>query len=396
MTDYYPLLQRAIAGKDAADREAIYARARSALERQLRGFEPPLTEEAIAAELTAIDAVALRIEGELNPVTEVEAEAQTEPEPAPPEPEAHEPVPLAPPPLPSPIEELRAAEQAVIRPRAPMRSEPKRSGRSLAIFGGIAIVAMVAMGMLAMSRKDTDRSAQDEPPRIAAPTAASGEEGKTEGRLGAGEAAQPPARQAQADPAPRNPPAETRPAQPPAQPQQRPVNAGSRAFVVLEVAGSAPNQFEGKVEWSFLPDPALRGQKSLRARIDFSGSGLKVDLSIARNSEAGLNASHIVMAMFEPGAGVENIREMSAIEWRGRESEPGSVFAGMVVPVQDNVFMIGLDRQEASVQRNLDLLRNQKWLVFEVRLANGRRGAVLAEKGVSGDKAVAEALAEWK
>ena len=87
---------------------------------------------------------------------------------------------------------------------------------------------------------------------------------------------------------------------------------------------------------------------------------------------------------------------MSAIEWRERESQTGATMSGMLVPIQDNVFLIGLDPAEAAIQRNMELLRTQRWMVFEVRLANGRRGAFLIEKGSSGDKAVADALAAWK
>ena len=59
MADYYPLLSRAIAGladRPDSDRHAIYGRARDALERQLRGFEPALEEEAIRLELEALEA----------------------------------------------------------------------------------------------------------------------------------------------------------------------------------------------------------------------------------------------------------------------------------------------------------------------------------------------------
>ena len=67
---------------------------------------------------------------------------------------------------------------------------------------------------------------------------------------------------------------------------------------------------------------------------------------------------------------------------------------GSVVPVQDNIFMVTLDK--AAEGANLDLILRQKWIVFEFRLANGRRGAALVEKGASGDRAVAEAITGWK
>ena len=47
MTDYYPLIARAVAGleRNTGDqRRALYERARTALVAQLRGLDPPLTE----------------------------------------------------------------------------------------------------------------------------------------------------------------------------------------------------------------------------------------------------------------------------------------------------------------------------------------------------------------
>ena len=75
---------------------------------------------------------------------------------------------------------------------------------------------------------------------------------------------------------------------------------------------------------------------------------------------------------------------------------PPLKLAGPLVPIQDNVFLMGLDRSEGAQQRNMDLLRFQRWMVFDVRLANNRRAAFLVEKGSAGERAVNEALAAWK
>jgi hypothetical protein len=167
--------------------------------------------------------------------------------------------------------------------------------------------------------------------------------------------------------------------------------------MVLEVPGSAPNQFEGQATWSFTPDPASRStDPTIRAVINYAGAGLSIDLTIARNRDPQVRSSHTIFVSFDPQQSLSAIREMSAIEWRERESQTGATMSGMLVPIQDNVFLIGLDPAEASIQRNMELLRTQRWMVFEVRLANGRRGAFLIEKGSSGDKAVADALAAWK
>jgi hypothetical protein len=296
--------------------------------------------------------------------------------------------------------EEQPAVQPMLRPRMPSRrdGDTDRRKKPLALFAGVAIAAMMVMGLVAMTHKNKpDRPAG--PPVVTAPDATP-DASKTEGRLAGSDApAKPPEAKdvAQAPPASADASKTSAPVQeqrPPAQPPAA-VSNSNRAFMVLEVAGSAPNQFEGKTVWTYAPDPALKGQKSLRAAIEFPTGSLAVDFSIAANTDAGINASHTVMVIFD-AKNLDNVREMSAVEWRERESQMGTVLAGIVVPVQDNVFMIGLDKTEAALKRNLDLLRSQKWMVFEFRLANGRRGAILVEKGVTGEKAIGDALADWK
>lgn len=466
MADYYPLLNRAIAGlvdRPDSDRHAIYGRARDALERQLRGFEPALEEEAIRLELDALEATIARIEAERVPAATPEppppapsitgpspykairptvddlppkaemtddpsytppgavkpdmAAAPPQPDPAsmelpePPEPEvepAGEAVPspltastvIDPPGEPAnDIAEEPPAVPPMLRPRMPSRrdGDTDRRKKPLALFAGIAIAAMMVMGLIAMTHKNKpDRPAG--PPVVTAPDSTP-DASKTEGRLAGSDApARPPeakdVAQAPASPDATKTATPVQEQRPPAQPPSA-VSNSNRAFMVLEVAGSAPNQFEGKTTWTYAQDPALKGQKSLRAAIEFPTGSLAVDFSIAANTDAGINASHTVMVIFD-AKNLDNVREMSAVEWRERESQMGTVLAGIVVPVQDNVFMIGLDKTEAALKRNLDLLRSQKWMVFEFRLANGRRGAILVEKGASGEKAIGDALADWK
>ena len=399
MVDYYSLLNRAIASlaqPDAEARASIYGRARDALNRQLRGFEPPLSEEEIAAQLETLDAVIVRIEAEHADLAAGQPQAPLLDEPIPASPDD-----------PGPLSTPSSTFEPTLRPRIPGRDKATESGRKkLSLFVGISIVVMLGMGLLALTRNGKP-TAPAGPPVVTAPGETGSDPAKTEGRLGSAETpAAPPTAPPSAPVQPSRPiqPAET--TQPPAtQPSATPPTVANgvvtasttgRAFMVLEPAPGVPNQFEGKVTWSYLPDGSLGGQKSLRALIEFSASTLSVDFSIARNNDAAINASHTLMVIFDGRNGLGNVLEMSAVEWRERENVVGGVLAGIVVPIQANVFMIGLDKTEAAMKRNLDLLRTQKWMVFEFRLENGRRGAVLVEKSQVGENALTEALRDWR
>lgn len=76
MADYFPLIQRAIAGLDkntGEARRALYERARTALVAQLRGVNPPLQESEITRERLALEEAIRKVEAE--------AARRTRPEP---------------------------------------------------------------------------------------------------------------------------------------------------------------------------------------------------------------------------------------------------------------------------------------------------------------------------
>jgi hypothetical protein len=84
MTDYHPLIARAVDGlaKNTGDaRRALYERARSALVAQLRGVEPALSESDITKERLALEEAIRKVEAEAarKAITEPKAPARTEP-----------------------------------------------------------------------------------------------------------------------------------------------------------------------------------------------------------------------------------------------------------------------------------------------------------------------------
>src|SRR6266705_14628 len=67
MTDYYPLIARAVAGLDknsGENRRALYERARAALLAQLRGVTPALEESDITRERLALEESIRKVEAE--------------------------------------------------------------------------------------------------------------------------------------------------------------------------------------------------------------------------------------------------------------------------------------------------------------------------------------------
>ncbi len=410
VADFYPLLKRAVEGRPQAEREALYARARMALERQLRALDPPISEGDFSEQLAGFEGVIDRLELEslaverlvADPQAQARAytEAPAEPpslaqsslaqssleQPFPPSarpPSLPEQKPQeAPAPLaePEPVSQdalaaMALAESASVepsRPRAVLRTDTARARRNRLLYVASALLIMIVAAVVALSRRGANIAELARPAQQSAaiqPNAV--DRTKTEGRLNSADTAGVPA---------------------PKPPSEGP----SRSYMIVEVPGQSPSQFEGVTDWRFEPDPAQGGEKILRARLNFAKPGIAVEMTLSRNNDRKMPYSHLLMVVFETGEGSTPVRAISGIEWREREAQAGGIMSGANVPVQDNVFVIGLENTPEARARHLDMMKTQKWLVFEFVLASGRRGAVLAEKGSAGEKAILAAIEAWK
>jgi hypothetical protein len=136
---------------------------------------------------------------------------------------------------------------------------------------------------------------------------------------------------------------------------------------------------------------------ALRADIDFAQSRVQVEMSIQRNRDASLPASHLVQLRFVPGANAElgTVQSIATLEFRQVENQPGYQLAGQGIPVVANLFLIALSQVEQTRQLNEQMMRTRPLIYTEFVLADGKRGAILFEKGVSGEQLFAEAFRRW-
>ena len=88
MADYYSILKKTVSGMPSAtadSRKLVYAKARMAIDRQLRAINPPPSEEAISRQLSALEAAIDQLESESAPVA-VQSPALPQVQAAPPAP----------------------------------------------------------------------------------------------------------------------------------------------------------------------------------------------------------------------------------------------------------------------------------------------------------------------
>ncbi|KRA00375.1 hypothetical protein ASD64_02075 [Mesorhizobium sp. Root157] len=189
----------------------------------------------------------------------------------------------------------------------------------------------------------------------------------------------------------------------PAAPEaQAAVPVGQKAIFYEERTSVAQGSAEsGNIVWSLVqespggdapPEPAIRGEATI------PGKDVQLRLTIRRNADQTLPASHIIEMIFLTpdgfeGGGIENVLR---IAMKAAEQEAGSPLIGIPAKIADGYFLVALNDTKADENANMTLLRNQDWIDVPVIYKSGRRALLTMEKGIPGDKVFDEALKAWQ
>ncbi|MBR1216631.1 hypothetical protein JQ557_01410 [Bradyrhizobium sp. U87765 SZCCT0131] len=202
------------------------------------------------------------------------------------------------------------------------------------------------------------------------------------------------------------------PANPPSVPAPRPAPgiaglevtrpAGAQAVVLYEEDPGEPQgrRYDGTVVWRVERKPASDGgppEVVLAADIAVPARAMKMALTMRRNTDASLPASHTVTMAFSalPVTSNYGVDSMPGILMKASEQSKGIPLAGLVVKVSDGVFLAGLSNAAADRDRNIPLLKERSWFDIPIVYRNRRRAILAVAKGESGMRAFAEAFAAW-
>lgn len=312
----------------------------------------------------------------------------------------------APEPVPEP-EPTTAPEPAVSpeaangrqRPRIDVVAPRNRSRLLRNAFVGVVLTCVIgAIAVAAYLLRDRPAELQATGPS-SAETQPEGGDAKFADRLG-GDAA----------PAERAAPAETRAPTQGGNPGTAPVPAqpdlavAQRATLLEEGAGgpdAQPVTSQGRVLWRLESVSGEQGQPlqtAIVATITIPDA-LTLTLTIQRNLDATLPASHTVSLAFSPAgpeAAKRTVQDVGLLQAKDEESARGSPLSGLPVRVRENLFLIGLSSLRNDVDRNTDLLLHRNWFDLGLRYANGQRAVVTFEKGNTGAQVMQRAFEQWR
>jgi hypothetical protein len=172
----------------------------------------------------------------------------------------------------------------------------------------------------------------------------------------------------------------------------------ARAQKVVLYEGNFGTQLVGSAVWRTEPVAPGPGQKPdviVRAEIEIPQQKVQVRLSLRRNDDKQLPASHKVEIVFtlSPDFLHGGISNIPGILMKDGETTRGVPLNGVAVKVTTNFFLIGLS--PVDLQRNIQLLKERSWFDIPVVYSDGRRAIIAIEKGISGERAFTEAFATW-
>lgn len=176
------------------------------------------------------------------------------------------------------------------------------------------------------------------------------------------------------------------------------VAVGQKAFFYEERSGNDSGSAQtGNVVWSLVQDSPGDGEPeepAIRAEVTIPDTQLRMQMTIRRNADKSLPASHLIEMIFSvpdnfAGGAIDNVQR---ITFKDTEQAPGNPLIAISSKIADNFFIVALNDARTAVDTNLSLMRRLQWVDIPITYRNGRRALLSLEKGVPGEKVFNEVL----
>jgi len=155
----------------------------------------------------------------------------------------------------------------------------------------------------------------------------------------------------------------------------------------------------GTVVWTLVSEQSGDGpdEQVIRGEINNADKGLSALLTIKRNTDASLPASHIIEIVFALPADFDggSIDQLQRIALKQTEADQGTPLIAVPAKITQDFYMVALNDLEEARKANIDLLRQRNWIDIPVVYANGRQALITLEKGASGTEVFNQALDAW-
>ena len=143
------------------------------------------------------------------------------------------------------------------------------------------------------------------------------------------------------------------------------------------------NRVEGQITWRVEPTTdasAPSGDVTIRGTVEIPSRNLRMTLSIRRNFDSALPATHTVQIDVGPDFTAGSIKQVMGLLMKANEQARGAPLAALSVKVDDTHFLIGLSAVPKDASNNSLLIRSRGWMDIPIVYATQRRAILAVEK----------------
>lgn len=193
----------------------------------------------------------------------------------------------------------------------------------------------------------------------------------------------------------------TDPTTTPAVPTQVVPAGGQKMFLYEERLGqAAPTAIEGNAVWTLVeesPGGDAKPEPVIQAQISVPERGLTALMTIKRNADSSLPASHLIEIVFSLPPDFEggSIDSVQRVAMKRTEQDRGDALIAVPAKITEDFHMIALNDFPEAVTNNVELLRSRAWIDIPLTYRNGRRALLTLEKGPEGTDAFTKAISAW-
>jgi hypothetical protein len=376
MANYYPLLARGIAGlrdNSAESRRTFYERAQCALVDQLRQLDPPLEEPELLRERLSLEDAVRKVEAQFAGPGGAPFSGQRRARRAVTAPRCTE-RPGAPAKEDAASNRLRGVDDTA--PAGPdglhMPGKPVRPRRRIldvvaGIIAWLVVAAIVAAGVAMFEYRDEIKAWFGIEPSAARPRVTASSPPKISDRIG------------------------------PGKPRAQAWSADSAALYEDDPYDKHGKRYRGSVNWKTetVSSQATSPELTIRGSLEVPERHLRMALSIRRNLDRNLPASHTIEIAVQADAELGEISDIPALLMKSEEQADGARLTTVTARVTSGLFLIGLSAAAGDFDQNLKMLKEQSWFDMPFVYKDGRRAILAIEKGATGNRAFEEAFGAW-
>ncbi|WP_394688081.1 hypothetical protein [Hoeflea sp.] len=183
-------------------------------------------------------------------------------------------------------------------------------------------------------------------------------------------------------------------------PQSDPLGVSQKMILYEERLGQQSLEVKpGTVVWTLVSEPSSEGPDSqvIRGEINNPDTGLSALLTIKKNNDPSLPASHLIEIVFAVPEGFDggSIDQLQRVSFKQTEADQGSPLIAVPAKITQDFYMVALNDLPEAAQVNTELMRQRSWIDIPVVYANGRQALITLEKGASGTEVFNQALDAW-